>query len=172
MKRILLISIIIIAFLSGTVFANAVNGLYNGHPIVNLVVDGQKVESDVPAFIMEDTTLVPIRVVTETLGMEVGWDHETYTVTITKPQTGVIDPAQDNTNVRCQSVMKKYDQLTKEKIKELGLEGKQNPYAHPEVKQIHIDERRRALIEAGCVSKEVAERQWGMEFEDENNPTN
>lgn len=47
-----------------------------------LSLEGQKVELDSPAFIYIDRTLVPLRFISETYGAEVGWDHDTQTVSI------------------------------------------------------------------------------------------
>lgn len=46
-------------------------------------VDGQPVELDVPAKIIEDRTFVPLRFVVESLGETVEWDQESMTVSIT-----------------------------------------------------------------------------------------
>lgn len=43
-------------------------------------------EMDVPAQIKNDRTLVPLRVVSETLGCEVLWDAETYEVAVNTPE--------------------------------------------------------------------------------------
>lgn len=48
---------------------------------VNLLVQGQAVETDQPAVIVDSRTMVPVRVVAETLGSKVDWDAETKTVT-------------------------------------------------------------------------------------------
>ncbi len=45
-------------------------------------VNGQAVELDVPAKIIEDRTLVPLRFVSEALGCQVDWDGVTRTVSI------------------------------------------------------------------------------------------
>ena len=45
-------------------------------------VNDEAVELDVAAKIYEDRTFVPLRFVMESMGCEVGWDEETYTVTI------------------------------------------------------------------------------------------
>lgn len=47
-------------------------------------VNGEEIEPDVPAQIIEGRTMVPLRFVAEVLGAEVGWDGKTYTVTINK----------------------------------------------------------------------------------------
>jgi len=53
-------------------------------------VNGQEPEFDVPPFIRDGRTLVPIRAITETLGALVTWDPETRTVTIVRGNITVI----------------------------------------------------------------------------------
>lgn len=48
-----------------------------------LLINGQRVQSDVPPKIVADRTVVPARVVTEALGAEVEWDGDSRQVTIT-----------------------------------------------------------------------------------------
>jgi hypothetical protein len=43
---------------------------------ITIVVNGQKIVSDVPPVIVDGRTLVPIRVVAEALDFEVSWDSE------------------------------------------------------------------------------------------------
>ncbi|HHY90566.1 MAG TPA: AMIN domain-containing protein, partial [Clostridiales bacterium] len=50
--------------------------------VVSLKIDGKDVVGDVPAILHQDRTLVPIRLVVESLGAEVYWDQRTYQVTI------------------------------------------------------------------------------------------
>lgn len=54
------------------------------YPKVNLLVEGKAVETDQPAVIVDGRTMVPVRVVAETLGSTVDWDAETKTVTFTQ----------------------------------------------------------------------------------------
>ncbi len=56
---------------------------------INLVIDGQNIESPLPPMIVNGRTLVPIRLVTETMGADVGWDGDTRTVTVTKGNRSV-----------------------------------------------------------------------------------
>jgi hypothetical protein len=69
---------------------NNPNGTYDANgmtfPVVTVYVNGQKIQSDIPAIIDPSTgrTMVPVRFVSETLGFKVDWDASTYTVTITK----------------------------------------------------------------------------------------
>jgi hypothetical protein len=55
---------------------------YKGHRVVTLMLGEKKVESDVPAIIFDDRTLLPVRALTEALGNDVKWDGETYTATV------------------------------------------------------------------------------------------
>ncbi|MFZ5898441.1 MAG: copper amine oxidase N-terminal domain-containing protein [Bacillota bacterium] len=57
-------------------------GLYRGFPIVKVNVDGQDIDSDVPAITIDGRALVPLRVISEALGANVNWDPGTKTVTI------------------------------------------------------------------------------------------
>ncbi len=49
------------------------------------LVDGKDVLLDAPPLILGDRTLVPLRFVAETLGLKVGWDEKTRTVTLVGP---------------------------------------------------------------------------------------
>ena len=52
-------------------------------------VDGSDIELDVPAKIVNDKTMVPARFISERAGLVVGWDAETYTVSIKFPKSTV-----------------------------------------------------------------------------------
>ena len=56
--------------------------VFAGYQII-ITIDGQQIESDVPPQLVQDRTLVPIRVITEHFGADVGWVQETMTVEIT-----------------------------------------------------------------------------------------
>ncbi len=51
---------------------------------INLVVDGEDITDLSAPVIVDNRTLIPVRFVAEALGAEVGWDGETYTVTVDK----------------------------------------------------------------------------------------
>lgn len=51
---------------------------------IDLVVDGEKLELDVPPQVVEQRTLVPLRAIFEKLGATVEWDQATQTATATK----------------------------------------------------------------------------------------
>ena len=46
--------------------------------------DAGMIETDSPAVIVDNRTLVPLRAISEIFGYEVGWDGETRTVSIEK----------------------------------------------------------------------------------------
>lgn len=51
-------------------------------PPVTIKLNGKEIKSDVPAVILDDRTLVPIRVISESTGARVDWDAEKYEVTV------------------------------------------------------------------------------------------
>jgi hypothetical protein len=60
----------------------AADSTYKGYRIVNLVLNGKPLTSDVPAIIMDGRTLLPVRALSEALGTDVTWDGETYTASL------------------------------------------------------------------------------------------
>lgn len=58
-----------------------------------LIKNGQSIELDSPAIIIDDRTLVPVRAVSEAFGCGVSWDSKTYTVNISSigylPEYGI-----------------------------------------------------------------------------------
>jgi len=61
-------------------------------PGIKVMVNGELVESDVPAQIIDDRTMVPVRFVSEELGATVEWDGVTRTVYITQYAPGAMVP--------------------------------------------------------------------------------
>lgn len=57
---------------------------------VSLSLNGQPLVSDVPAMATQGRTLVPVRVISESLAAAVKWDKPTNTVTITKDEQEII----------------------------------------------------------------------------------
>jgi len=53
---------------------------------IRIYVAGMELSPEVPAQIIENRTMVPLRFIAEALGAEVGWDGKTYTVTIDKTE--------------------------------------------------------------------------------------
>lgn len=88
-KRIVLclMCLVFVALLGVVCFAST-HGLFEGYPIVKVVVNGQEVRGDVPAISFKGRTMVPVRFVSEALGAEVTWDAASATVRISTGQTG------------------------------------------------------------------------------------
>lgn len=59
---------------------------------IKLVVDGKEIKADPEAFIKNDRTLVPIRVIAEELDAEVTWDNDKREVNISKEDMHVVLP--------------------------------------------------------------------------------
>jgi len=57
---------------------------------VSVLLDGNRLDSKIPSFILGDRTLVPIRFVAENFGAVVGWEDKTKTVTVVNGPTVVI----------------------------------------------------------------------------------
>lgn len=58
---------------------------------IKLWINGSYVKSDVAPFIENGRTLVPLRVISETLGFEVDWNQEKQTVLVYKLKNGLMD---------------------------------------------------------------------------------
>lgn len=88
--NIFLIFMILMLFVSSISFAEDNDNLLvkmNGGDVevrkVPVILDGQALVSDVPSFILIDRTMVPIRMVAENYGADVGWNQKTKTATVT-----------------------------------------------------------------------------------------
>lgn len=57
---------------------------------ISLVIDGKTVQSDVAPVVQNNRTLVPVRVITESLGAQVGWDANTQTVTVNSAAAQIV----------------------------------------------------------------------------------
>jgi hypothetical protein len=91
MKRIFIIISLAAVLSTGAVFAAAsVNGNYKGFPIVNVTLNGTKVNSDVPGVNFDSRTLLPVRAVAEAMNSVVRWDQKTATAKIIKPAINMI----------------------------------------------------------------------------------
>jgi hypothetical protein len=60
---------------------------YKGYPIASVKVDGRLVEGDVPAVIMDGRVMVPLRLVSESMGASVSWDGHNGTALISSKKT-------------------------------------------------------------------------------------
>lgn len=54
--------------------------------VVNLIIEGEQVQADVPPVIKNGRTLVPVRVIAEKMGANVSWDQTTQTAVINHEQ--------------------------------------------------------------------------------------
>ncbi len=90
--HVLLVCVIMVAGLSGFFCAQEVQAYDN----VQISINGNIVQSDVPPIIMNSRILVPIRVVSEYLGAQVVWHQETLTAVIVKD--GNVLTLNNNTN--------------------------------------------------------------------------
>ena len=71
------LSLLVLIVSSSVVFANG-----NGNNSVNVKINGQELQGDTSAFIDKNsgTSLVPFRIIFETLGANVKWDQQTQTI--------------------------------------------------------------------------------------------
>jgi len=85
-KKVLGLISLLLLFNIVTVYAGtAIYGYYLGYEKVKVVVDTKEVDSTVPAIIIEDTTMVPLRAIAERLDVIVNWDSQQKTATLIKP---------------------------------------------------------------------------------------
>jgi len=75
------LSLLVLIVSSSVVFANG-----NGNNSVNVKINGQELQGDTSAFIDKNsgTSLVPFRIIFETLGANVKWDQQTQTIIANK----------------------------------------------------------------------------------------
>lgn len=74
---------------------NVAHNAYAQSPI-KLIIDGKEVKDGPEAFIKNDRTLVPIRVIAEELDAEVTWNNDNRTVHISKGDLQVVLPIDSN----------------------------------------------------------------------------
>lgn len=82
----LVLSLLVVCCLSIPAWA----GVYQGYPTVNLTVNGNTVNPDVPAILVSGRTLIPLRMVSESLNAKVTYDSSTRFVTINTSGSNVI----------------------------------------------------------------------------------
>ena len=68
-----------------------VGGLLYASQGISIYIDSNKVESDVAPQLVQDRTLVPLRVIAEYLGAEVNWVQDARAVEITSPYQKFLD---------------------------------------------------------------------------------
>ena len=79
-----------------------------------LDVEKKEVKLDVPAKIINDRTMLPLRAIGEALGAVVGWDEKTYTASITTEEN-IKSTTEDNTK---ENVKDATEDNTKENVKD------------------------------------------------------
>lgn len=79
-KVALLVFVFTLVFSSGYALASSLHGTFKGFPIVKLFIDGKETNTSVPAIVIDGTTLVPLRVISESLGQEITWDGKSQSV--------------------------------------------------------------------------------------------
>lgn len=80
MKKKIAAVLLLSTLIAGTVSASTINGDYKGNPIVKVRANGVLVDSDVPAQIIDGSTLLPLRAVANAVGAELIWNQDTYSV--------------------------------------------------------------------------------------------
>ena len=58
--------------------------------VIHILLDGEELAGDVPAFLMEERTLFPLRLVAEALGAEVEWQSKTRRAVVQRGETQII----------------------------------------------------------------------------------
>ena len=84
LKKIALVTMMLMLLLGIPIY-----GMASAKPI-EIYINGQKIESDVPPVIINDRTLAPVRVISENLGAEVYWDNDKRLVQILTPSKTII----------------------------------------------------------------------------------
>lgn len=87
-KRIILLTMVLSMVFGATVFADSLWGYYDRFPKAKVFVNDSEVtfkEGEVPAIVIDGTTLLPIRKIAEKLQAIVEWEKETMTASIYKP---------------------------------------------------------------------------------------
>jgi len=93
LKKIL--ALLLLILLVGSVFSAiivnlAMGAAYGATSDITIVLDGKTLTSDTPAFIYEGRTMVPIRVISESMGYKVEWDGSDSSVSIFNSENGVL----------------------------------------------------------------------------------
>lgn len=85
-KKLIIGTVLMCSMMSASVVTPAVAANYT---TPSIVIDSRTISSDTDPFIIDGTTLVPLRVISENLGASVDWDATTRTVTVTKGNTTI-----------------------------------------------------------------------------------
>lgn len=97
-----LATVLTVLLVLSTVVA-AAEEMYQGFRVVNVVVNGQRVQGAVPAINFHGSTLIPLRAAVEAIGAKVEWDANSFTATITAP-TAEAGPSETEQRLTAQVV--------------------------------------------------------------------
>lgn len=73
-------------------------GYFQGYEKVRILIDGKELDSKVPGFIIDNTTVLPLRTVSEKFKVIVKWDDSTKTANLIQPNVNMqftINPVYD-----------------------------------------------------------------------------
>jgi hypothetical protein len=87
-KRLIILTLVFSMVFGATVYADSLWGTYNNFPIAKVFVNDSEVtfkDGEVPAVVIDGSTVLPIRKVAEQLQAIVQWDKSTMTAKIYKP---------------------------------------------------------------------------------------
>lgn len=98
MKKRLVIMLTCLLILSSVVVAFSVNGEYEGFSIINVIINGERIKSDIPAVLFYGKTMMPVREVSDSINSMVDWNSDTKTVNIIKPEIDMIVAKQIDEN--------------------------------------------------------------------------
>jgi len=89
--------IIIGSIISSTLFGFAqVESIQAFKTNIKILIKGKELKSDVPPVIIDGRTMLPLRAIADNLNLDIGWDGNTNTVSITeKVNTNTILPTKD-----------------------------------------------------------------------------
>ena len=90
---------------------------------VSVLLDGNRLDSEVPSFIVGNRTLVPIRFIAEDFGAVVNWEEKTKTVTVVDGPTVVILTV-DSNKVLVNGVERILDEYSIPKLVTYNIDGK------------------------------------------------
>ena len=100
-KRIAAVSLLLVLSLAVTALAGGLTKSIQITTGVTVKMDGEPLEyryedgTEIEPFLYNNVTYVPIRAVSEAQGLDVDWDQETMTVSITSPDTASKEPGHD-----------------------------------------------------------------------------
>lgn len=89
-KKVLIVASILLLLNMVTVYAGtAIYGYFFGYDKVKVVLDGREINSKVPAFTIDNTTVIPLRIIAESLDVIVKWNDEQKTAFLYKPNVNM-----------------------------------------------------------------------------------